>query len=215
MASESIGTEAVVQGTLSAAQRALSIREIVAEIIACLVAFFNKVTLIEEQPRLIRDELVRCACVNNIWFGQAMHYIWHSPTKHDRMVIPDIFDKIEPGRRQIYANLVQTGHIRLIHGFRAAQKADLALDGLTFPNLRCLKIPLWDSERVAKLFLPKINAPKLDLLLIGIRYKYDDIFYDKFPHSKHIKERFPSFLQVRLAVHKKSHQSGESHCDMI
>jgi hypothetical protein len=125
------------------------------------------------------------------------------------MVLPDLFDKIEPGRRQMYASLVQTGHIRLIHGFRAAQKADRALDGLTFPDLRCLNIPLWDGIRVAKLFLPRINAPKLDSLLIGIRDKYGDIFYDKFPHSKYIKERFPSFLQVRLAVHKKSHGSGD------
>lgn len=212
MTSESASTEAVVQVTASAAQRALSIREIVAKIFACLSVVFNRVVIVEGQPYVfpIRDfgkaELARCGRVNNIWFGQAMRYIWQTTTDDDTIVLPDLFDNIKLDRRQMYANFVKTGQIRLVHGFRAAQRADRALHGLTFPNLRTLRIPLWDGVRVAKLFLPTIKAPKLDLLLIDIPYGYGDIFYDRLSRDKSIKERFPSLLQVRLAVHELSHQ---------
>jgi len=169
MAAKSNTTGTVVQNTVPAAQRALSIPEIVAEICGWLsVCFKINDRRVTKYPG--KAQLARCVRVNNTWFGQAIHYVWQDITEGSHVTLPTLFKNINSDRRQMYASLVMKGQIRLIYSNQAARKADRVLNGLTFHNLRALHIPLWDNVHIVNLYLPTLDAPKVRSVELDATY---------------------------------------------
>lgn len=180
------------QQEMTAADRALSIREIVAEIFSYLPWKLALRHYHREVPSLCYSTaaLVRCGLVNRIWFGQAICYLW----KHigdDKKQLRFHFRKIELHCRQIYVNFVETCWVKLVCTPREAQEV---FGNLIFHNLRSLKIPL--NMHPTRRFLPQMNAPRLDTVEL---YIPDDS--EVFFGTRETKNaRFPADLQVRRAA---------------
>jgi hypothetical protein len=204
MANEIMSAKGVAQTEMTAAQRALSIREIVTEILSYFAWYFpnppRKPTY--SQLRAPKATLLRCGRVNRLWFEQAMRYLWNSLDDEDQRHLPTCFRNIEPNRKPLYANLVVSGSVGL---FRSSREAEKVLGGCVFHNLHTLHIQLVGSGTTTAMFLPRINAPRLDVVEIHIPAHHEVIIRTQ---GKILKARFPAVLQVGLTVSNQLLQPG-------
>lgn len=127
---------------MSATDRAFQLPEL-------LAAILKRVQMTERSRDRDRS-LLACCLVNSIWFSAAMPLLWASPT--DRYVVetmwptlPLLFSRIEPARRQMYADAVKNACLMSAERFAPY---DEAIQGVSFPALRTLTVYLDDGHHV-------------------------------------------------------------------
>ncbi|CAI7673521.1 unnamed protein product [Penicillium palitans] len=100
--------------TTTAAQRALGI----AEIVGLILSFIPRDWF---APRK-RDSLRHCALVNKLWLSETLPMIWNTADP-----LETLFKKLDPGRRQFYANLVVLGesHALQVHQVLRLSRVDI------------------------------------------------------------------------------------------
>ncbi|KAJ5977920.1 hypothetical protein N7501_001262 [Penicillium viridicatum] len=129
-------------GTMTAAQRALGI----AEIVGLILSFVPRDWL---ETR--KESLRHCALVNKLWLAEALPMIWYSIDSSTEA----LFKKLEPGRRQFYANFVVLGEIvfpkmECLLLFTDGKRGECSLSKLDCPNLRCMTFQNLDIETEEK-----------------------------------------------------------------
>ncbi|CAI7645490.1 unnamed protein product [Penicillium viridicatum] len=182
-------------GTMTAAQRALGI----AEIVGLILSFVPKGWL---ETR--KESLRHCALVNKLWLAEALPMIWYSIDSS----IEALFKKLEPGRRQFYANFVVLGESNALHDKKCFKSLSHNLKGIVFPKMECLLL-FTDGKR-GEFSLPKLNCPNLRCMSfqdldIENEEKDDDmgpaawesIFWDlstNYPSLKELDFEFPPLV---------------------
>lgn len=113
--------------------------------------------------------LVRCGCVNQLWWMEAMSLIWRSTDRPNSFLsnLARILAMLKPTRLNIYANFIEHG---TIYGFRASLAHDFGehLRLITFPRLKSLGICF--PPHIPKPHILKINAPCLKELKLDPPY---------------------------------------------
>ena len=124
--------------------------------------------------------LIRCALVNSKWHDEAMRVLW----KHwqDRFFSPphlaDVLEKIDPGRRQIYANFISEADLFVIEDDDRVEVAKKCFEGIIFPNLEhlLLRVPGY-GHGDHKVDIIPYSAPRLVTLEIDPRFEiYPDMY---------------------------------------
>ncbi|OQD70716.1 hypothetical protein PENPOL_c001G10399 [Penicillium polonicum] len=134
-------------GTMTAAQRALGI----AEIVGLILSFVPRDWF---EPRK-RESLRHCALVNKLWLAEALPMIWYSFD----LSIETLFKKLEPGRRQFYANFLVLGESNALHNTSCFKSLLRNLRRIVFPKMECLL--LFTSGKRGECSLPRLNCPNL------------------------------------------------------
>ena len=134
-------------GTMTAAQRALGIAEIVGLILSFVPRYWF-------EPRK-REPLRHCALVNKLWLAEALPMIWYSFD----LSIETLFKKLEPGRRQFYANFLVLGESNALHDTSCFKSLSRNLRRIVFPKMECLL--LFTSGKRGECSLPRLNCPNL------------------------------------------------------
>lgn len=133
--------------TMTAAQRALGI----AEIVSLILSFLPRECF---TPRK-RDSLRHCALVNKLWLAEALPVIWYSFD----LSIETVFKKLEPGRRQFYANFVVLGESHALWDASSFKRLSRNLENIVFPKMEYLL--LFTSGKRGECSLPRLNCPNL------------------------------------------------------
>jgi hypothetical protein len=122
--------------------------------------------------------LIRCATVNKTWFHEATRDLWRN--WEERMlygsVITETSLKIEPDRRQSYANMIHSAEVVVIGDQRLCQLARTVFEDITFPNLKTvqLTVPRHGRDRVE---IPLFHAPRLKTLIIDPEFDSMPVSY--------------------------------------
>ncbi|KAF2096260.1 hypothetical protein NA57DRAFT_79027 [Rhizodiscina lignyota] len=169
--------------------------------------------------------LVRCGLVNRLWFKEAMRCLWMEPNVgfFRQCNLPALFAKINPSRRQFYADFIKKAVLVTISDSR---DPDSPLCAVIFPKLEALKLVL--DGYCDGFYVPKVNCPKLTNLEIDPPYESEpeesfgitrdemDIILDQIPNVfpsleyisflncvkinsgalKHLAERLPHFKDL-------------------
>jgi hypothetical protein len=183
-----------------AAHRALSNRNIVAEIIKWFVEIpdhsgeGNEDQNNKNRPH--RTSLCDLVALNGLWFDQIIPYIWKAPTNkncsfHQR------FAQVNENRLQTYANFVECGYLTAVVGDDLID-SNRILRGVTFPRLNQIDLVLRYREQ--KLCFPRISAPALQHVRIRIAWMVKSRIAEKvhfrFGHGR--MPRLSSHLGHRL-----------------
>ncbi|KAJ5695893.1 hypothetical protein N7536_006305 [Penicillium majusculum] len=134
-------------GTMTAAQRALGI----AEIVGLILSFVPRDWF---APRK-RDSLRHCALVNKLWLAETLPMIWYTFD----LPLETLFKKLEPGRRQFYANFVVLAESHALHDSSSAKTLSRNLKNIVFPQMECLL--LFTSGERGEFSLPRLKCPNL------------------------------------------------------
>lgn len=125
----------------------------------------------------ISGVLLRCALVNKTWFREAIRILWRN--WEERMlyssVITETFSKIEPSRRQFYANLIHCAEVVVISDLQLCQLARDVLADITFSNLESVQITVPGHGRNSE--VPIFRAPRLKTLFIDPEYDWMPVSY--------------------------------------
>ena len=120
--------------------------------------------------------LLRCALVNRLWNAEAVPLLWSDIDFWDYgMSMPLVFGRIDPLRRQYFANLAKDPKLTAVDKDSAAD-VDAGLRGASFPNLRAiyLRLPPSNNDHI-----PRIDAP-------GVVELFVDPPFDIYPDSYYI-----------------------------
>lgn len=154
----------------TAAQRALSIPEILAQIFRWIVHRWGlEYRVLPSGARAYqllyrgRKALLRCGRVNKVWFAEATRYLWQYPANCIENNLSLLLSKVDPERQKFYASLVQIGFMAPLSVNNCAER-NRFLDGAEFSRIRLLRLHMWTVRK--RLFLPKIQAPGLEVLEI-------------------------------------------------
>ncbi|OQD86747.1 hypothetical protein PENANT_c007G04275 [Penicillium antarcticum] len=156
--------------SMTAAQRALSIPEIVGIVIS-------------HMPRCCpgwAQDLLSCALVNKLWLDDSIKLMWksihqdHASIEHGfNTALERRFLDLDPNRRQHYADFVTCAMVTLIDTGRDDEdpwEKGGKLDGLTFSKMTVLHIMMIDANgnlqagadgRDEEVLLPSLNCPNL------------------------------------------------------
>jgi hypothetical protein len=168
--------------TITAAQRVLSIPELVAEIFSWAAENYGKRP--HPSPCLCRLEAAgvtihRCALVNSLWFHQAMRLVWEMPRKLNA----GSFSHITPARRQFYAHFAKVLFIKVYpkhRGWLSRQKK--ILRDVTFPQARLAYMQILSSVR--NFYVPPFHAPALRVLHLHVLVAMDLYYRFYLPVDK-------------------------------
>ena len=126
--------------------------------------------------------LARCAQVNKLWFYEAARVLWRDwddwPV-FGQSVLFKTFEKMNPTRRQIYANMVQSAELVAIEDEDLLEKVQTTFEDITFPNLKTIELLVpgdcnYETNRVQ---IPIFHAPRLTSLSIDPHYEWDPPLY--------------------------------------
>lgn len=132
--------------TMTAAQRALGITEIVGLILSFIPRDWFALRK--------RDSLRHCALVNKLWLSETLPMIWNTADP-----LEALFKKLDPGRRQFYANFVVLGESHALHDSSSSKALSRRLKNIVFPKMQCLL--LFTSGKRGECSLPKLKCPNL------------------------------------------------------
>lgn len=145
-------------------------------------------TWIYERPQKPRDEdeeyhssdwierngvLVRCALVSKLWFYEATRTLWR---RWDDKVFwrPDFvenFAKMEPARRQLYADMIHHAELAVVENPDLFYTAQTTFADITFSNLKSLYLYVpGDSRGRAEISI--FHAPQLTALSFDPQYDW-------------------------------------------
>ncbi|KOS47504.1 hypothetical protein ACN38_g1532 [Penicillium nordicum] len=180
-------------GTLTASQRALGI----AEIVGLILSFVPRDWFAPRE----RESLRHCALVNKLWLAEALPMIWDCFD----LSIGTLFEKLEPDRRQFYANFMVFGESHALWDTASFKTLSCDLQNVVFPRMECLL--LFTSGKRGEFSLPILNCPNLRCMAfqdmdIENEEKDDDmgpdawesIFWDlptNYPSLKELSFEFP------------------------
>lgn len=120
--------------------------------------------------------LVRCGLVNNLWYHEAMRLLWRAPTVgfYLQNSFVKYFAKIDPARRQFYANYVEEAKLVTVNEERAAECDDVLKD-VAFPRLKGVGMVLddWNDG----FYVPRIGKHWVTHLEIDPRFEYNPTTY--------------------------------------
>jgi hypothetical protein len=124
----------------------------------------------EEYAHTREGVLARCGLVNKLWYNEAMRCLWREPT-HGFFAssLQQLFAKIDPARRQFYANFIEAAILSTADEDQVG-KSDDALSGVTFPKLKSLYM-----------FLVGPAVPKTKILQLAVLEI--DPYYDSHPET--------------------------------
>lgn len=107
------------------------------------------------------QDLLRYSLVNKTWYQEAIRYLWTDPldTKFNGQLFPRALERIEPDRRQFYANLVQCAKIATI----VSDDNSNILHTVSFPRLRRVELVV-DNKRAMS--VPRLRNHHVDSLEI-------------------------------------------------
>jgi hypothetical protein len=148
------------RNTPTAAQRALAIPEIVAEIFTYLIIEPEPVDG-EQQAICVQELLCSCSGVNSLWCAETMRHLWQHPTKGKLVSLDERLARVHPACRQFYASFVQSAKIVSTHPADFPRQTAIMRD-LTFPKLNSLALCI-DASR-ERILLPWPNAPNVEKL---------------------------------------------------
>ncbi|KAJ5498885.1 hypothetical protein N7453_007936 [Penicillium expansum] len=111
-------------GTMTAAQRALGIAEIVALIISFVPSGWFTPS----------NALIHCGLVNKLWLGEVLPVIW----SHIGAQIERVFTKLKPGRRQFYANFVVFAESCILNDGLCSKDLSQNLKDIVFPKMETI-----------------------------------------------------------------------------
>lgn len=136
----------------------------------------------EEDPACITSGgvLLRCAQVCQQWHHEATRLLWRDWTNN--YTFTETFEKIEPARRQFYADLIHTADLTLVEDGRLFQTVQTIFEHITFSNLRSLHLYVPGSSRYPcdKVELHIFHAPRLTTLSIDPQYDWLPVSYSVF-----------------------------------
>lgn len=125
--------------------------------------------------------LVRCAQVSRQWHYEAARLLWRNWSDNYCWYCPFVmvFEKIEPARRQFYAELIHHVVVYAVEREDLLQSVTEIFDGLCFSNLESLTLfvagqPTTLDDRVE---IPIFHAPKLRTLSFEPRYEWQPEMY--------------------------------------
>ncbi|CEO58614.1 hypothetical protein PMG11_03325 [Penicillium brasilianum] len=122
--------------------------------------------------------LMRCATVNKTWFHETTRILWRNWEERTLYgsVMTETFLKIEPDRRQFYANMIHRAEVILIGDQRLCRLARTVFEDITFPNLKTvqLAVPRHGRDRVE---IPLFHAPRLKALVIDPEFEPKPVSY--------------------------------------
>ncbi|KAJ5190232.1 uncharacterized protein N7498_009217 [Penicillium cinerascens] len=153
----------------TAAQKVLSTRNLVAEIIRWLVEILDHSERGNgkyHKGRGRRNSLCDLVTLNRLWFDQTIPYIWKAPTNKNSS-FHQRFAKVKEARLQTYANFVEYGHLLAVP-FDDLVDNNRILRGVTFPRLNQIDLVLRYRERI--LCFPRLSAPALQSIRIRIAW---------------------------------------------
>ncbi|KAF3909677.1 hypothetical protein AA313_de0208025 [Arthrobotrys entomopaga] len=83
--------------------------------------------------------LARCARVNKLWFEESICFLWKDPNAHNYGFygLRHYFERLEPERRQFYANYVEEC---MIEDVQVQEQSNTVLLELEYPNLKKVKL---------------------------------------------------------------------------
>ncbi|KAK6538610.1 hypothetical protein TWF694_010188 [Orbilia ellipsospora] len=106
-------------------------------------------------------DLAHCACVNKLWFKEAIRILWRNPTKYNTRLnkLSNFFYEIEPERQQFYLDHIEEFVIQDVSEQDEASRKPL--HHLEYPNLKTITMRAagWWGFRFAK--FGKNSARKL------------------------------------------------------
>lgn len=134
------------------------------------------------------ETLTRCARVNQLWFYEAARVLWRhwdDWTAYGKYILLESFEKINPTRRQIYANMIQSARLIVIEDDNFLGKKDLVekvettFEEITFPNLKTMEllVPGDCDYKTYRVQIPIFHAPRLTSLSIDPHYEWDLSLY--------------------------------------
>ncbi|KGO40962.1 hypothetical protein PEXP_087450 [Penicillium expansum] len=143
-------------GTMTAAQRALGI----AEIIGLIISFVPSGWFASS------NALIHCGLVNKLWLGEVLPVIWsHIGTQIER-----VFTKLKPGRRQFYANFVVFAESCILNDGLCSKDLSQNLKDIVFPKMET--ILMFTCGERGECSLPRMNCPNL------YRMTFQDMDYE-------------------------------------
>ncbi|CAI7593403.1 unnamed protein product [Penicillium glandicola] len=181
------------QETMTAAQRALGIAEIVGQIISFVPP--------EWAYKSLGKYLGGCALVNQLWLAETLPIVWSTVSEP----IQDMFEVVKPDRRQYYAQFVVTSCAGVWNDAWRFGDHSENLKGLVFPRLTSLHMLVsgYDGE----CSLPELNCPNLRYMILQdldpsnklghdgmCPDEWESIFWDlpiKYPHVPDISFAYP------------------------
>lgn len=193
--------ESPSQQIMAAAQRVLLLPELREQIFAWIHLDTNGVwedpawaaSHIEEDPNADPDSdsdeprhrygrygvLTRCAQVHSHWWHEVMPLVWEDWYDCYPTNLWMAFDRIEPSRRQLYANFVRTVKTDLLENEGDICWAQRCLSDVVFPKLETLMFFVRGCYSYKKnpVELPVFHAPRLVSLIIDPRFEiYPDTY---------------------------------------
>lgn len=154
--SHSIVARMPSHGTMTAAQRALGI----AEIIGLIISFVPSGWFASS------NALIHCGLVNKLWLGEVLPVIWsHIGTQIER-----VFTKLKPGRRQFYANFVVFAESCILNDGLCSKDLSQNLKDIVFPKMET--ILMFTCGERGECSLPRMNCPNL------YRMTFQDMDYE-------------------------------------
>ncbi|KAF4555929.1 Hypothetical protein D9617_2g058940 [Elsinoe fawcettii] len=157
---------------LSAAQRALSLPEVVSALFQYIYAgFYYSIRITEDEYGHFDeyDLLFQCSLVNKLWYKEATRLIWKEPRQMTWNRGPaEILAPIPADRRQYYANFIEEVEIFVPCESEAAEEKDTSpLHKVVFPRLKRMRVYLdWDAQ------LPRLDCPNLQELNLDPRHEF-------------------------------------------
>ncbi|KAJ6541487.1 hypothetical protein B0H19DRAFT_1173354 [Mycena capillaripes] len=122
------------------------------------------------------EELARCGLVNRLWYHESMPHLWRDVTAY-YCTLPHLFHRIEPARRQFYANFIEHAFV-VLAGISTAAEDDEALRGLAFPRLTALRITVPNPGYEDPPHVPRIQNHRVVVLEVDPHYEscYPEFF---------------------------------------
>jgi hypothetical protein len=145
-------------------------------------------TWIYERPQKPRDEdeeyhssdwierngvLVRCALVSKLWFYEATRTLWRrwDDKVFWRTDFVENFAKMEPARRQLYADMIHHAELAVVENPDLFYTAQTTFADITFSNLKSLYLYVpGDSRGRAEISI--FHAPQLTALSFDPQYDW-------------------------------------------
>lgn len=147
---------------MTATQRALSMPELVSEILQRDAAGYKEDHWAFDQT-FSKTRFARYACVNSLWFHEAMRYLWWTPLPYSKL---QALEGLPRYHRQVYANFFVNLSFGNDPSPAGSRKENRILKGLSLSHLRFAKMDIRPGQRL--LSLPYIEGPALQELTIDI-----------------------------------------------
>ncbi|KAJ5730411.1 uncharacterized protein N7483_004919 [Penicillium malachiteum] len=151
-----------VSGAVSAAQRVMSLPEMVSEILDWAMV---------DNPS--PSNLAKLARTNRVWYSESRRRLWQHGTEVKGCSLPEVMEKLQEGQhRFLHASRVKSANLVNIWKGNVAESTS-ALKGLRFEHMEYLAIIIRNTE-AQRFQMPVIKAPMVKILDIRLGHYEQD-----------------------------------------